>query len=474
MSRGVAALEVDALGLVHEAYGPTPGAAVLRELAGRLLEAGGSTPLGRWRPNVFVWVLDAVDPGAALGELSNAVLARLQAPFEVGKVHLRLTVRMGLAASRPEPPAPPDPIPEVLPAAMRALRVAATSGAETPVWYSDAMDPQHPSVARLGAELGRAVVHDELRLHFQPIVDLSDDSVSGVEALARWERPGSGLLEPASFIDAAERTGQVVALGAWVTHAACLHAVELAATRPSPITVSINVSARQLADPGLVAMIVATLRRTRCPPSALTVEITETALMVDLEDAATTLATIKELGVGLDLDDFGTGYSSLLYLKHFPVDRIKIDQSFVAGLGTSHADTSIVASTIALAHAVGIRAVAEGVETADQLRLLRDMGCDYAQGYLVSRPLDAPGLGRWLSTCDAHLATISMRTSAADDGGDEPTPARRRAAAADRRDAEADRRDLAADRRDARADGRDAAADLRDARADERGDSCRT
>jgi len=485
LSRGVAALEVDALGLVQEAYGPRTGAAVLRELARRLIAPTGAAYLGRWRPDVFVWVVDAADAGAALTQLSDAVITRLREPFDVDGHQIRLAARMGLAVGSITSAADVQAVADLLPAAMSALRDAKGAGRDRVAWHSDSM--HHPDMAQLHADLSHGIAHDELRLHYQPMMDLAHDTITGVEALVRWERPGTGLLGPASFIDVAERTGQIVALGAWVARTACETAVTLRAPRSTPLSVSINVSARQLGDPGLVGMLAGALRDSGCAPSALTIEITETALMVDLEDAALTLAAIKTLGIQLDLDDFGTGYSSLLYLRHFPVDRIKIDQSFVAGLGTNHADTTIVASTIALAHAVGIRAVAEGVETVEQLALLRQMGCDYMQGYLLSRPLDAQALAVWLGTGDARTRALGP-PAASPVLGDVPAPApvpevggapraaatRRdqtadhRDAVANRRDQTADHRDAVANRRDQTADHRDAVANRRDAAADER------
>ena len=465
--RGVAALEIDALGLVNEAYGPGIGDGVPRELARRFNTLTGTTYLGRWRKDVFVWVLDAPDAAANLAELSHRVLARLHEPFEVGGDRLQLTTRMGLATD------PAVPVADLLPAAMDALRAAKDAGRDHVVWYSDTMHPRHPRAAQLSDDLQHGIENGELRLHYQPIMDLTRDTVVGVEALVRWDRPGIGLLSPASFIEVAERTGQIIALGAWVARTACAAAVALQPHDETTLSVSMNVSARQLGDPGLVEMLKRALRDTGCPPSALTVEITETALLDDLEGAAVTLGAIKALGVRLDLDDFGTGYSSLLYLKHFPVDRIKIDQSFVAGLGSNHTDTTIVASTIALAHAVGIQAVAEGVETLAQLEMLRRMGCDYMQGYLLSHPLEADALTRWLTTRDAQA--LAVRGGGAADPPVDPDRAtdrvrhrvaNRRARQADQRDAVADGRDSTADQRDVVADGRDSTADQRDAVAD--------
>jgi EAL domain-containing protein (putative c-di-GMP-specific phosphodiesterase class I) len=198
-------------------------------------------------------------------------------------------------------------------------------------------------------------------------------------------------------------------------------------------------------------MLGAALRDAGCPASALVVEITETALMDDLQVAVRTLDAIKALGLRLDLDDFGTGSSSLISLKRCPVDRIKIDQSFVAGLGSNHAGTLIVASTIALAHAVGLTAIAEGVETLDQLQVLRRMGCDYVQGHQLSRPLEADALTSWLAMCGAHTRALAGRGGAVGavrgpvvGAGHELGRPRR--AVADGPDGKPDRRDAAADR----------------------------
>jgi EAL domain-containing protein (putative c-di-GMP-specific phosphodiesterase class I) len=273
-----------------------------------------------------------------------------------------------------------------------------------------------------------------------------------------------GLLSPVSFIDVAERTGQIVLLGRWVARNACRASARLAATASRAHAVSVNVSARQLSDPDLVPMLRQAVQDSGCAPSTIIVEVTETVLMHDLDAASATLDEIKALGIGLDLDDFGTGYSSLLYLKHFPVDRIKIDRSFVSGLGISIGDTAIVASTIALAHSLGVRAVAEGVETTGQLELLRGMGCDYAQGYLFSRPLDFEALCTWL---EAYVPVTPARFATdASPTGEALVPSRH--AAADRRDVRAADRDEIADLRDDAGDERDDIADLRDDAGDDR------
>ncbi|MCW2599206.1 MAG: hypothetical protein JWM02_1035 [Frankiales bacterium] len=354
-------LDVDTDALVNQTCGPDAGDEVLRQLrqdlaasAGRVaVEPGQALELNR-------------DTDAARDFRTSAVFRAFREPLTVGDDRTHLTVKPGLATTGVAP-------------AVDLLLVS---------------------------DLTRGIERDELRLLFQPIVELTDNHFVGVEALVRWERPGLGLLGPVDFIDHAEDTGEIVPLGAWVAQHACHAAAELALRGGGPHTVSINLSARQLSDPGVVQMLAEALQDTGCDPSLIDIEVTETALTSDLDAATATLEAIKALGVTLALDDFGTGYSSLLYLKHFPVDRIKIDMSFVRGLGTDVDDTTIVSSTIALAHRIGVRCVAEGVETVDQLALLQQMGCDFAQGYMFSRPITLEQLHQWVP---GHLPTRPRR-----------------------------------------------------------------
>jgi diguanylate cyclase (GGDEF)-like protein/PAS domain S-box-containing protein len=388
--RAVAMLDVDAFALVNQTYGPDVGDDVLRELASRLKTVADGAVVGRWQADEFLLVLEAEDPAAALGVLTDVALHAVRKPFTVGDRCLYLTVSAGLVTGALSPDG------DLFSAATDALRVAKVTGRDRAVWFDSSLRPASDAGLQMANDLHLGIGRGELRLLFQPIIELGNHHSIGVEALVRWERPGVGLLPPAVFLDVAERTGQIVPLDAWVTEHACRTAVRLAELRSGPHSMSINMSARQLGDPGVVNMLRTALEDSRCSPSDIVIEVTETALMQDMATTAATLTAMKELGVSLALDDFGTGYCSLLYLKNFPVDRIKIDQSFISGLGVDSDDTAIVASTIALAHSVGVQAVAEGVEIVDQLTLLRQMGCDFAQGYLFSRPLTLGRLQQWL------------------------------------------------------------------------------
>jgi EAL domain-containing protein (putative c-di-GMP-specific phosphodiesterase class I) len=244
---------------------------------------------------------------------------------------------------------------------------------------------------RLTDDLHRAVEHDELELHYQPFIDVASGWTTGYEALLRWRHPERGLLGPDRFLDLAEETGLIVEIGEWVLRAACARAagwpVGPGGFAPS---VSVNVAARQLVEPGLVAVADDALTASGLAADRLWLEVTETALMADVRAAADTLRALRGLGLHLALDDFGTGYSSLTYLKRFPFESIKIDRTFVEGLGVDPDDTAIVEAVVGLARSLGLASVAEGVETPLQLRALGDAGCDVVQGYLLGRPQPVP------------------------------------------------------------------------------------
>jgi EAL domain-containing protein (putative c-di-GMP-specific phosphodiesterase class I) len=254
------------------------------------------------------------------------------------------------------------------------------------------------ALSRLDTEssLRRAEERGELQVRYQPIVSLRSGTVVGVEALLRWDHPGRGLLGPGDFIHVAEETGLIVSMGAWILDKACRQVACWQAEHPDlePLHISVNLSGRQLGHPALVADVHAILASTGVAPGQLELEITESVLMDDVDRSAETLLALKALGVKLVVDDFGTGYSSFSYLRRFPVDVLKVDRSFVDGLGTNPGDAAIVTAIVTLAHTLGLQAVAEGVETPEQLAELRRLDCDLAQGYLLSRP----GTGDDIST----------------------------------------------------------------------------
>jgi EAL domain-containing protein (putative c-di-GMP-specific phosphodiesterase class I) len=235
--------------------------------------------------------------------------------------------------------------------------------------------------------LRKALSHGELLVHYQPLVSLATGLVEGAEALVRWQHPERGLLGAQQFIWVAEASGLITSIDSWVLREACAQAREWRARGHESFRVEVNLSARQFQQADLVAAIERCLKETGLPPEALEIEVTESVAMRNVALSAEILRSLRELGVGVSLDDFGTGYSSLSYLKTLPVDTVKLDQSFVRDVTTDRGDAAIATAIIAMAHTLGLRVVAEGVETEEQLIFLRNQGCDTVQGYLFSPPV---------------------------------------------------------------------------------------
>jgi diguanylate cyclase (GGDEF)-like protein len=253
--------------------------------------------------------------------------------------------------------------------------------------------------------LHRAVDRGELRVHYQPVISLREQRCTGAEALIRWAHPERGLLTPKQFIDLAEESGLIVPVGQWVIEEACRRSRQWRAVYGPSFVVSVNLSGRQLSNPELAENVTAALDRTGADPAGLCFEITESVLMDDVATTIGAISALKGLGVTLSIDDFGTGYSSLGYLKRFPVDAVKVDRSFIDGLGADPEDSAIVAAVVSLGHALGLTVIAEGVETERQLAELCTLGCDAAQGYLFARP--GPGDDLTALVDDVRLASFT-------------------------------------------------------------------
>jgi EAL domain-containing protein (putative c-di-GMP-specific phosphodiesterase class I) len=250
---------------------------------------------------------------------------------------------------------------------------------------------------RTERELREAILGDDLVSYYQPIVDLTSGQMVGVEALVRWQHPQRGLLVPDDFVPLAERSNLILALGERVLRDACGQASRWQHDRRGgPLFVSVNVSARQLDDPVFVSIVSDVLRTTGLDPANLCLEITETAVMANPAGAQQVIQPLQDLGVELAIDDFGTGYASLTYLRRLKAGAVKIDRSFVDGLGRELDDTTIVSAVIGLAHAMGLSVTAEGIENAEQLRILGEMGCQNAQGYLMCAAIPAAEMSRHL------------------------------------------------------------------------------
>ena len=274
-----------------------------------------------------------------------------------------------------------------------AMYVAKEGGKGRVHFYTAALAAEAAELFAMETDLSLAVERDQMRLQYQPKYRVSDGKLMGVEALLRWQHPERGLVGPGAFIELAERRGLIVKLGRWVLDAACRQMSQWRAAGLQVPMCAVNLSAHHFASPSVLEDLEGALSRWRLPPQALTIEITESAVMADPARAHRLMTHLRERGLGIAIDDFGTGYSSLAYLKRFPVQTLKIDRSFVRGLPQDASDSAIIRAVVALAHSLGLNVVAEGVETAEQLAHLRRIGCDQVQGFLLSHPLHAEDIG---------------------------------------------------------------------------------
>ena len=412
-------LDVDRFKWVNDSLGHAAGDMLLRGLAKRMREAlrPGDT-LARFGGDEFAVLCEEIKDVNEAITVAQRLAAAIITPFELEDDRaVTVTASVGIAMADSA-----DNLPEaLLRDADSAMYRAKEKGRDRIEVFDDDMRARAMTRLETEADLRRAIDEGELCVHYQPIVDLHGEKVVGVEALVRWQHPEKGLVPPLDFIPLAEETGLIVPIGSFVLAEACQTVAEWNKAHPGrqPLAVSVNLSARQLASPGLPNVVAGVLVRSGLARELLCLEITESVLMEDADASREQLESLKRLGVTIAVDDFGTGYSSLLYLRRFPVDVLKIDRSFVSGLGTSIEDSAIVSGVIGLAHALGLRSVAEGVEEPGQAVELELMGCDTAQGYYWSRPLDAPGLEAWL---DQQVATSPLTGTAS--AGTGPIPDR--------------------------------------------------
>ncbi|HYR12578.1 MAG TPA: EAL domain-containing protein [Longimicrobium sp.] len=384
-------LDLDRFKNVNDSLGHGVGDELLRQVAGRLAScAGPADTVARFGGDEFIIFLPRAEGREHALAVADQVREALEAPLELGSYRTYTTATIGIALAEGAGGSPD----ELLRNADMAMYHAKAVGSTRAV-FDGAM---HRAVLeRLGMEtdLRAALARQELGLAFQPIVALATGAVVGAEALVRWDHPLHGHVSPQRFVSLAEDTGLIGALGAWVMGEAARQLAEWRAELPGAagLEVSVNVSPWQLREPGLVDAVATTLGEHGLPPAALKLELTESSLVEDPATAAGVLRALKRRQVQVYLDDFGTGYSSLSSLHRLPLDALKIDRSFVGemdGASTgAHRGAEIVRTIVAMARSLGVRVVAEGVETREQLAALRALGCDYAQGFLISPPLPA-------------------------------------------------------------------------------------
>ncbi|HUP84402.1 MAG TPA: EAL domain-containing protein [Acidimicrobiales bacterium] len=395
-------IDVDGFRRINSAHGHHVGDQVLVEVA-RRLEAGfrlsdgvarAAVNVGRVAGDEFLVLCEQVDTVGSITALWDRVQVVLADPIRVDALSVPVSVSIGISVVS----SPPHDFSVMVEEAETALRVVKKRGGGDFELFDDALRQAESAREEAKRRLEGALREDRFRLHYQPKVSISTGVITGAEGLLRWEDPERGLIPPFEFIPLAEQSGLIVPIGAWVIEEACRQIAIWESSFPDrpPLIISVNVSARQF-GPALTDTVRRALRSAGISAQRLCLEVTESILMEDVAGAVETLRALTEVGVSLSIDDFGTGYSSLAYLKQFELDELKIDKSFVDGLGHDKDDTSIVAAIIALAHALELSVVAEGVETQEQADRLRSLGCEVAQGYFFARPAPAETMSALLA-----------------------------------------------------------------------------
>jgi diguanylate cyclase (GGDEF)-like protein len=386
-------IDLDRFKLVNDSLGHPVGDQLLQEIARRLRAAlrEGDT-VARVGGDEFQVVVANVGGATGAARIAEKLMRALGEPFTLEGQELHVTASLGVSLY----PRDGDSGELLLKYADIALYEAKGEGRNAYRFFSPEMNAQAHGRLRLENDLRRAVERHELELHYQPQLDLATGEVCAVEALVRWRHPVRGLVLPNAFIPMAEETGLVLGIGEWVLNEACRQVAqwqrEGVADNVTPLRVAVNISARQLQRAGLDAAVRRALSLSGLPAECLELEITESSVMLDPLHAQGVLQSLRDLGVLLSIDDFGTGYSSLAYLKRLPLDRLKIDRSFIGGIPADADDAAIVETIIVMTHKLGLRVIAEGVETLEQRLQLVSQGCDEMQGFLLAHPVAAEDL----------------------------------------------------------------------------------
>ncbi len=392
---GVLFIDLDHFKVINDGLGHEAGDQALIQIGQRLRASlEPMTTVARFGGDEFVVLLET-DSADQARSTAYDLLERLRAPVRVDGQEAFISASIGIALGGPMVEDPG----ELLRAADTALYRAKAAGRDSVAVFEPSMRAQAVERLHLGTALESAIDRGELRLHYQPEVDLDTGLVVGVEALVRWRRPDNLLLLPSDFIPLAEDTGVILPIGRWVLAEACSQGRMWQAHRglTGPLTISVNLSPRQIREPGLVADVERALSDAELDPHCLKLEVTERLLVEDEVATVATLRALRDKGVRVVVDDFGAGYSSLGYLRRLPIDTLKIDRSFVSGLDSGRVDCAIVQAITSLAHTLGMDVTAEGIETVEQLASVRAVGCDRGQGILFAPPLDPAALDEFLA-----------------------------------------------------------------------------
>ena len=398
-------LDLDRFKRVNDELGHEAGDRLLQHVGKTLTEClravdsvtrDGGMPhtLSRLGGDEFTLIVENINGAEDAAHVASRVLEALCEPFKIGEEELVVTASIGISMY---------PIDDVdLDTLIRhtdmAMYRSKSHGRATYSFFSEDLSAAVTARVSLEGALRRAIERDEFVLHFQPKSDLRSGKINGVEALVRWHRPGHGLIPPDRFVSVLEDTGLILPVGAWVIRAACEQLAAWDRLGLPPLRLAVNLSARQFRHLYLASMVEDSLRQNSIEPQRLEIELTESLLMEDNDATRSMLESFRRLGVRLAIDDFGTGHSSLSYIRRFAIDTLKIDRSFVQSLPDNEEDTAICSAVIALGRNMKMCVVAEGVETAEQAQVLRELGCDEVQGYWISRPMPGADFAGWFVT----------------------------------------------------------------------------
>jgi diguanylate cyclase (GGDEF)-like protein len=400
----ILSMDLDRFKVINDSLGHEMGDDLLRQFARRLqAQCRDGDTVARMGGDEFAVLMDDNDSLRDMSACGRRFIEEMSAPYTLGEKNCRITISIGISVF----PADGRDSQALLKAADVAMYRAKETGRNSYLFYSPMMNVHTLERLELESDLRHALEHGEFLLHYQPKIELATGLISGTEALLRWQHPLRGLVPPKEFISLAEETGLIVPIGEWVLATACAQTKAWQDQGHAEISIAVNLSARQFADPSLLSKLTRIVRESGLHPSMLELEITESMVMSHGESTVSALESLKSIGVNIALDDFGTGYSSLAYLKRFPIDTVKIDRSFLQDIPADSDDMKITRAIIAMAHSMRLKVVAEGVETAQQLAFLRTHHCDAVQGYFLCRPLAAEEIAETLKVNRRDVAARS-------------------------------------------------------------------
>lgn len=397
----VVCLDLDHFKKINNAFGHSQGDRLLKKVGDRISDClREDDTVARMGGDSFNLLLPDIGSEENAAKIAQKILDNLKVPFDMGGREVFVSASVGVALY----PYDGQDAATLLKNADIALQRAKERGRDSYYFFDPGMNDRAESQMNLELRLRRAIESNEFSLYFQPQVDAASGKTIGSEALIRWDDPETGLILPDTFIPLAEQAGLIATIGDWVLREACRQAAVWQKAGLQPLRIAINLSPRQFQQTDLYRNVARVLEETGLSPEYLSLEVTESVVMQDVDHTIETLARLKDLGVHLAIDDFGTGYSSLSYLRRFPIDLIKIDRSFIMDIPSSPDDIAIVSAVIAMAHQLNIKVLAEGIQTVEQRDILLSHRCDELQGYLFSRPLPADEFFRWQNSSKEQTA----------------------------------------------------------------------